>query len=52
LTARVPLSDSNRQRLLELAERVARVRALGGEYVRVGLSGRAMAALPGAAALA
>lgn len=39
------LSDAGRQRLSELAERLARVRALGGEYVRVDLSQRAVKAL-------
>ena len=46
------LSDANRQRLLELARRVARVQALGDEYVRVGLSEQAEAAMLPSAALA
>ena len=46
------LSDGNRQRLAELARRLARVQALGDEYVRVEFSGAAMAALAGPAALA
>jgi len=32
------LTDGHRQRLLDLARRVARVQALGGEYRRVSLS--------------
>lgn len=32
------LGDGHRQRLLELAQRLARVQALGDEYARVGLS--------------
>ena len=44
------LSDGQRQRLLELTTRLARVRALGDEYSRVDLSDYAKAALePGAA---
>ena len=39
------LSDGNRQRLLELARRLARVRGLGDEYVRVCFSDSAMDAL-------
>ena len=39
------LCDGNRQRLLELARRLARVRTLGDEYVRVGFSDGAMDAL-------
>lgn len=39
------LSDGNRQRLLELARRVARVRNLGEGYVRVGLSEHSLEAL-------
>ena len=39
------MSDGHRQRLSELARRLARVQALGGEYVRVGLSEQARAAL-------
>ena len=40
------LSDGNRQRLLELASRLARIQSLGDEYVRVGLSPHARAAMP------
>jgi len=32
------LDDGHRQRLLDLAQRVARVQGLGGEYSRVSLS--------------
>ncbi len=39
------LNDGNRQRLLELARRLARVRSLGDEYVRVDFSDSAMDAL-------
>ena len=39
------LSDGNRQRLLELARRLARVRSLGDEYVRVCFSDSATDAL-------
>lgn len=39
------LSDGNRQRLLELARRLARVRSLGDEYVRVCFSDSAKDAL-------
>jgi len=46
------LSDGNRQRLLELARRLARVQALGDEYVRVGFSEVAAAALDRPAAMA
>ena len=46
------LSDGNRQRLLELARRLARVQALGDEYVRVGFSESAMDALDRPAAMA
>ena len=42
------MSDGNRQRLLELARRLARVQALGDEYVRVGFSEQVEAALYGA----
>ena len=42
------LSDGNRQRLLVLAGRLARVQALGDEYVRVGLSDDAAEALSAA----
>jgi len=38
-------TDGHRQRLLDLAERLARVRALGGEFSRVGFSGAVLAAL-------
>jgi len=38
------LSDGNRQRLLELARRLARVQALGDEYARVEFSRQAAAA--------
>jgi len=38
------LTDGHRQRLLELAQRVEHVRALGGEYRRVSLSDYAAAA--------
>lgn len=41
LTDPSKLTDGVRQRLLELTERLSRVQALGGEYVRVGLSGAA-----------
>ena len=46
------LNDGHRQRLLELASRVASVQALGGEFVRVSLSEQAKAALGGCVALA
>jgi len=52
LTDPSSLSDGNRQRLLELARRLARVQALGDEYVRVGFSDSAMDALDGPAAMA
>ena len=39
------MSDGSRQRLLELARRLARVQAMGDEYVRVGLSDYAAEAL-------
>lgn len=43
------LDDGHRQRLQELAARLARVRCLGDEYDRVGLSEHAQTALgPGA----
>jgi len=45
------LTDGHRQRLLELAQRVARIQALGGEYCRVSLSEHAAVALEGAAAV-
>ena len=38
------LRDGHRQRLRDLAQRVARVQALGGEYRRVGLSESAIKA--------
>ena len=41
------ISDGHKGRLLDLARRLARVRALGGEYARVGLSESAEAALNG-----
>lgn len=40
------MDDGHRQRLLELARRLARVQALGDEYSRVTLSEHAAAALP------
>jgi len=40
-----PLCDRDRQRLLELARRLRRVRALGDEYARVELSPDAQAAM-------
>ena len=46
------MSDGNRQRLRELARRVARIRCLGDEYVGVGLSEWSAAALCGPAATA
>ena len=46
------LSDGQRQRLLELARRLAPVRALGDEYSRVDLSEHAKAALGPSAAVA
>ena len=39
------LDDAHRQRLGELASRLVRVRELGDEYARVGLSEYALAAL-------
>jgi hypothetical protein len=39
------LDDGHRQRLLDLAQRVARVQGLGGEYRRVSLSETARAAI-------
>jgi hypothetical protein len=39
------VSDGSRQRLRELARRLTRVRALGGEYGRVGFSDSARTAL-------
>ena len=44
------LDDAHRQRLLELAQRLARVQALGDEYNRVALSPQAAAAVDHAAA--
>jgi hypothetical protein len=41
------LTGRDQQRLLELAARVSRIKSLGGEYVRVGLSERAGAAISG-----
>jgi len=38
------MNDEHRQRLLECVRRLARVRALGDEYARVGLSPQAAAA--------
>lgn len=37
------LRDGDRQRLADLARRLARVQALGGEYARVGFSDEAQA---------
>ena len=39
------LDDEHRQRLLELVQRAARVRAFGGEYRRVSLSDAVMTAI-------
>ncbi len=47
LTKPSELDDGLRQRLLDLARRLARVRALGNEYARVDLSEHAAAALRG-----
>ena len=44
------LSAANRQRLLDLARRAARVQRLGGAYRRVSLSATASAAIVSAAA--
>ncbi|MGC9454359.1 MAG: hypothetical protein ACP5HU_05795 [Phycisphaerae bacterium] len=44
------LRDGDRQRLVDLARRLARVQALGGEYGRVGFSDEAQAALNAQAA--
>jgi hypothetical protein len=52
LEAPSAMTDGNRQRLRELAGRLARVQALGGGYVRVGLSQTAETALRGPAVLA
>ncbi|MGB2822250.1 MAG: hypothetical protein WBF17_14795 [Phycisphaerae bacterium] len=46
------LTDGGRRRLVELAGCLARVRAQGGEYVRVGFSDEATAALAERAPLA
>ena len=46
------MTERARQRLLELASRVSRVQALGGEYHRVGLSEQAAAAMCGAVGVA
>jgi len=45
-------ADARRQRLLELARRLARIQALGDEYARVELSADAKAALGHAAGVA
>lgn len=45
------LSDGNRQRLLELARRLARIQALGDEYARVDFSESAAAAIHHGAAV-
>lgn len=39
------LCDGDRQRLVDLAKRLARVQAMGGEYGRVGFSDEAQAVL-------
>ena len=39
------IPDGHRQRLLDLAKRLARVKALGDEYTRVELSDAALAAV-------
>ena len=41
------IPDSTRQRLVELAQRVARIQAMGDEYARVELSAAAVAAVAG-----
>ncbi len=46
------LTHGNRQRLLELTRRLARVQACGGEYVRVALSEHAATALAQSPAMA
>jgi len=46
------LSDGHRRRLLDLAQRLARVQALGDEYTRVCLSEAAAAAVAGSTAAA
>lgn len=43
--AKPSINDDTRQRLLELARRLARVQALGDEYTRVDFSPHAAAAL-------
>ncbi len=45
------LTDGHRQRLLELAHRVARVQALGDEYAGIGLSSYVTAAMDRRAAM-
>jgi hypothetical protein len=45
------ISDGHRQRLLDLARRVAQVNSLGGEYRRVSLSEYAQAAIGNEAAV-
>jgi hypothetical protein len=52
LTSPSRIPDGIRQRLLELAGRLARVQALGDEYARVSLSEDAAWALSGAASRA
>ncbi|MBN1943165.1 MAG: hypothetical protein JW849_07710 [Phycisphaerae bacterium] len=42
------ISRRDRQRLMELAQRVARVRAMGDEYLRVNVSDYVFGALPDA----
>ena len=46
------LRDAHRQRLLDLAQRTARIRALGGEYAGIELSEFALAALRDGAGVA
>lgn len=46
------VGGGNRQRLRDLAQRVARVQAMGGEYRRVGLSDSALQAISDNAAVA
>ena len=45
LEAPSSMSDGHRQRLIELAQQVAGIQLLGGEYARVGLSEIASAAI-------
>jgi hypothetical protein len=45
------LNEDHRQRLIDLAQRVARVQALGGGYRRVSLSDHASAAISQEAAV-